>query len=91
MSTEHIKEVLHRHIEEADDRFLRVMYAMAEAYVKEQEEEALAAQIENVPPHPDWKAKTKEELAAELKEADEQIEQGEYTTLEDLEKEMEQW
>ena len=91
MSTEQIKEVLHRRIEEVDERFLKVMFAMAETYMKELEDAALEAEIEAIPPNPDWKPMTEEELMARLEEGSAQIERGEFIALEDLEKEMEQW
>ncbi len=37
------------------------------------------------------KAIRKKKLVSDLKEAERQIERGEYTTIEDLEKESEQW
>ncbi len=91
MSTEQIKEVLHRRIEEVDERFLKVMFAMAETYIKEQEDAALEAEIEALPPNPDWKPMTKEELISEIEEANAQIERGEFIDIDDLEKEMEKW
>jgi hypothetical protein len=91
MSTEQIKEVLHRRIEEVDERFLKVMFAMAETYMKELEDAALEAEIEAVAPNPDWKPMTKEELISEIEEANAQIERGEFIDIDDLEKEMEKW
>ena len=91
MSTEQIKEVLHRRIEQVDESFLRIMYAMAEAYIKEIEDAALEEQIKNIPPPPWAKPMTQEQLEARLAESTAQFERGEYITLEDLEKEMEEW
>lgn len=91
MSTEQIKEVLHHRIEQIDERFLRVMYVMAETYVKEQEDAALEAQIAAITPNPEWKPMTEEELMVRLEASSAQFEKGEYLTVEELEKEMEQW
>lgn len=44
-----------------------------------------------IPPSPDWKRMTETELMTELQESMAQVERGEFVTLEDLEKEMEQW
>jgi len=91
MSTAQIKEVLHRRIEEVDERFLKVMYAMAETYMEEIEDAELEAIVNNMPPNPNWKRMTKAELVAEIEEADAQIDRGEFFTSEELEKEMEKW
>ncbi len=40
MSTQQIKEALHHRIEQFDDRFLRLLYVMAETWIKEQEDAA---------------------------------------------------
>jgi len=44
-----------------------------------------------IPPSPGWKPMTKAELINEIKEADAEFKRGEYISVEDLEKEMEQW
>lgn len=93
MSIEQIKETLHLRVEQVDERFLRVLHAMTEAYAAEylSEEDITDEQIMAIPPSPDWKPMTKEELKAELDEANAEFERGEFMTLEDLEKEAEQW
>lgn len=91
MSTAQIKENLHRQIEQVDDRFLRVMSVMATAYLKEQEDAALEAEINAIPPNPDWKPMTEEQLMARLAEGSAQIERGEYSTIEEVRKEAELW
>jgi hypothetical protein len=91
MSTTQIKELLHQRIEQVDESFLNVLYAMMEAYIKEQEEAALEEEIMNMPPPPNWKPFTQEELIAEIEEANDEIDRGEYITLEDLKKEVEEW
>lgn len=93
MSIEQIKETLHLRVEQADESFLRILHAMTEAYAAEylEEKEVTDEQIMAIPPSPDWKPMTREELRAELDEANAEFERGEFITLEDLEKEAEQW
>ena len=44
-----------------------------------------------IPPNPEWKRLTKAELKAEIDEANAEFERGESITLDELEKEAEQW
>ena len=88
MSTTQIKELLHQRIEQVDESFLNVLYAMMEAYIKEQEEAELEQEINAIPPY------VPEEpigLITEIEEANAEIERGEFVTLEDLEKEIDTW
>ena len=93
MGVEQIKKILHLRIEQADESFLRILHAMTEAYANEHLEESQITDemIMAIPPSPEWQRMTKKELTTELDEAIQQVESGEYTTLEDLEEEMEQW
>lgn len=91
MSISQIRAALHQRIDQIDDRFLRVMYVMAETYLKEKEESELEAKIDSIAPAPEWKPMTEEELMARLEEASAQIERGEYLTLDELEKESRKW
>jgi len=91
MSTAQIKEVLHHQIEQVDERFLRVMFVMTETWIKEQEDAALEAEINAIPPSPDWKPMTEKQLMARLAEGSAQIERGEYHTIEEVRKEAELW
>lgn len=92
MGAEQIKKLLHLRIEQADESFLRILYAMTEAYASEYlEEEITDEQVMAIPPNPEWKRLTKAELKAELDEANAEFERGESITLEELEKEAEQW
>ncbi len=81
MGAEQIKKVLHLRIEQADESFLRILYAMTEAYIRELEEDALDAEIMSIPPSPDWKPLTEEELMARLEASSAQVEKGDYITL----------
>lgn len=91
MSTQQIKEALHHRIEQFDDRFLRLLYVMAETWIKEQEDAALEAEIATIPPNPDWKPMTQAELMARLEESSAQIERGEFYTIDQVRKEAEKW
>ena len=92
MGADQIKKVLHLRIEQADERFLRILYAMTEAYASEHlEEEITDEQVMAIPPNPEWKRLTKAELKAEIDEANAEFERGESITLDELEKEAEQW
>lgn len=93
MSLAQIREELHQRIDIADERLLRMVYVMTEAYLEEEEEEdAELAQI--IAKHDEsgpWKQMTEEELMEDLKESIAEIRRGEYISLEDLKKEMEEW
>jgi hypothetical protein len=93
MGAEQIKSILHLRIEQADPRFLRILYAMTEAYLGEHLEEEQGADelIMSMEPSPQWRKLSKEELRAELDEADAEFERGEGIFLEDLDKESEKW
>ena len=93
MSLAQIREELHQRIDIADERLLRMVYVMTEAYLEEEEEDdpELAAAVAKSDKETPWKRLTQEELLAELEESQEQIRNGHYISIEDLEKEMEQW
>mgnify|MGYP002078838210 CR=1 FL=1 len=93
MSIEQIKETLHLRVEQADESFLRILHAMTEAYAAEylEEEEITDEQIIAITANMDFKRLTKEELLNEIEEANAEIERGEFITIDDLEKEMEEW
>lgn len=92
MSTQQIKEDLYRQIEQADNRFLRILHAMTIAYSAEhQEEEISDNEIEEICGNTDYKPMTKAELKAELDEANAEFDKGEFVTIEELRKETELW
>lgn len=94
MSLAQIREELHQRIDIADERLLRMVYVMTEAYLEEEEEEEdaeLAQIIAKYDQSGPWKQMTEEELMADLKESIAEIRRGEYISLEDLKKEMEEW
>ncbi|MFO8001278.1 MAG: hypothetical protein R6U46_08535 [Marinilabilia sp.] len=80
MNTTKIREELHKYIDEGDDRFLRLVHALATSYNSTEEDFT----IEGEP----MDAETYRER---VRNAKERIKTGYYTTQEDLEKEMEQW
>lgn len=92
MSIEQIKETLHLRVEQVDERFLRVLHAMTEAYAAEylSEEDITDEQVAAILP-PAGPRLSMKELIDEIEEADAEIERGAFMTSEDLEKEMEQW
>ena len=79
-------------IQQADESFLRILDAMTEAYENEHldieftEEEVAAIRLADE----SLKPMSREELHAELKEGFDQVERGEFVTIEDLKKEMEE-
>ena len=91
MSAIEIKEILHRRIEEVDESFLEVVYAMMETYVKQQEEAVLESEIMNAPVPETFKPLSEDELMARLAESSAQVDRGEYVTIEELKAEVEQW
>jgi len=94
MSLAQIREELHQRIDLADEHLLMMVYdVMTEVNLEEEEEDdpELAAVIAKHAEEGPWKQLTQEELLAELEESQEQIRNGEYISIEDLEKEMEQW
>lgn len=92
MGAEQIKKILHLRIEQASESFLRILYAMTEAYANEHlGGEPGDKQIEALLANMDLQPMTQEELIKEIELANAQIDKGNYTTLEDLEKEMDQW
>ncbi|MGF1587276.1 MAG: hypothetical protein ACFCUM_18295 [Bacteroidales bacterium] len=83
MNTEELKKELHNFIEKADNRFLKMVHAMAKSY---EDEEAIVVGYEV-----DGTPITKEELINEAREASAQVKSGNYITQEDLEKDVKNW
>ncbi len=78
MNTTQIKQELHQFIDSGDERFLRLVHAIATNYNSE-EDFTLSG-----PPMDEKTYKTR------MRSARERVKAGYYTTQEDLEKEMEQ-
>jgi hypothetical protein len=78
MGAVQIKEELYHYIEEADARLLKMLYAVAKEYTQ---------QDYTLPGEP----MSKETLKKRIRAAKSRIEAGQFTTHEDLEKEMKEW
>ena len=93
MSTTELRSKIDGFLNQVDDNFLKVVHAMLETYMEEKpkEEELTDEQIGAIVAASDYKPMTKEALHAEIREGFEEIERGEYYTVEELEKDMEQW
>ncbi|WP_088655405.1 hypothetical protein [Geofilum rhodophaeum] len=81
MGTTELRQSIHRIIEQADERFLRMINSLAAEYAKEDTTVAYRAGT----------AITKAELHQELKEAEEEIERGGGMTIEDFAKASSKW
>lgn len=57
----------------------------------EMDESEIAAMLDRIYRNNPQEPMTKEEFVASIREAKEQIDRGEYITIEDLEREMEEW
>ncbi len=91
MSIQQIKAALHNRIDEVDESFLRVIYAMVETYIKEQEDSALNEMLKELPVNKEWKELTEEQLAERLDKSIAQYKNGEYITLEELKEKSKKW
>ena len=76
-----LRNTMLKYINTADERLLKVLKAVVESY---REDEIVAYTVEGKP-------LTKSEYRQDLLDAEAEIERGEYTTQEDLEKESENW
>ena len=79
MNTSQIKKELHQYIDKGDDRFLRLVYALATNYENDED---------HTIPGPPMDV---ESYRTRIRKAQERVKAGNFTTQEDLEKEMEQW
>jgi len=80
MGTAELRKEVQSFIDKADERFLRMVNALAKSYEEEEEDYTL--------PGPPMDVET---YRKRIKEASARVKAGEYITQEDLEKEMEQW
>jgi hypothetical protein len=78
MGVVQIREELYHYIKEADARLLKMLYAVAKEYTREDY---------TLPGEP----MSKETLKKRIHAAKSRIKDGQFTTQEDLEKEMEEW
>ena len=80
MSTAELRKEVQSYIEKADDKFLKMVHALARSYEDEEEDYTL--------PGPPMDAET---YRKRILRASDRTKAGYYTTSEDLEKEIEQW
>lgn len=85
MSAIELRAEIIKHLERVqDERFLKVVHSMLNAYVQEHEDPIIGYDVDGVPLYASEAKKIfKEQLQG--------VERGEYITIEDLEKDMEQW
>lgn len=88
MGIQHIKDVLHLRIEQADEQFLQIIYAMVEAYAEQH-------QLEDAQTIVGYRAGeepiTIEALKEKIARAEQQIDDGDYLTPEQLQEESQAW
>ena len=82
MTATTLRKEVQQYINYADERFLRMVYSLAKEYAKKDN---------TVVGYHVGKSIKRSQLLADLKEAEQQIERGEYTTIDQLEKESETW
>lgn len=78
MASISLRKEVQQFISDADDRFLRMVYSLAKEYT-ENDDKVMGYHI--------GAPIKKSHLLADLKEAEEQIERGEYVTIDELKKE----
>lgn len=77
-----LRKEVQQYISHADERFLRMVHSLAKEYTKN-DDKIKGYHIGN--------SITKSQLLADLKESEQQIERGEYITIDELEKESKTW
>ena len=81
MGIPELRKSLHTVIDQADERFLRMVQSMASEYSKDVDEDI------TLPGSP----MSVEQYRTRIRKTKERVKAGHYTTHENLEKEMEQW
>lgn len=77
------RDFIHSHLHQLDEELISELYQKMHSFIKEDNPV--------VGYSASGKAIRKKHFISGLKEAEKQIERGEYTSIEDLEKESEQW
>ncbi len=85
MSTIDLKAQVHSQIDELDEGFLKVIYAMLKTYKEQQQADPIIGF------DVDGKPKRASTMQTELRKEVETARNGKYTTIEDLNKESEKW
>jgi dTDP-4-dehydrorhamnose reductase len=81
MGVQKLREELHNYINHADERFLKMVYAMSKEY---KEVPVIGYNIDGSPIN-------KEDLAKRVKAASQRVKSGDYIMHEEVEKEVENW
>jgi len=81
MGVQKLREELHHYINHADERFLKMVYAMSKEYT---EETVIGYNVDGSPI-------TRESLTKRVKAASQRVKSGDYITHEEVEKEVENW
>jgi hypothetical protein len=81
MGVQKLREELHDYINKADERFLKMVYAMSKEYNK----------LDVAGFHIDGSPITKEDLVKRAKAASQRVKSGDFVTQEEVEKEIENW
>jgi len=81
MGVAELKEELHNYIDHADERFLKMVYAMSREY---KASVAIGYNVDGTPI-------TRKELAKRVTSASKRVKSGNFITQEDVEKEVENW
>lgn len=84
MSTVEVRKAVHSYIDQIDDNFLKVVHAMLETHIDNQTNEVVGYE-------PNGDPITLAVLKERVKQSEEDYKNGNYVTLEQLEKEMEEW
>ena len=88
MTTTQIKSNLHKYIDHADEHFLSALYAMMSEYMQTASPRRRNNEEEYTKP---GKPMSLETLKKRVRMAEANIDAGEYTTHENLKKEMKKW
>lgn len=81
MGVPELRKELHDFINQADERFLKMVYAMSKEY---EEPEIMGYNLDGSPI-------TRQYLLKRVKAASERVKSGDFLTEEDVEKEVENW
>lgn len=81
MGVAELKVELHNYIDHADERFLKMVYAMSREY---KESVVIGYNVDGTPITP-------KELAQRVTSASKRVKSGNFITQEDVEKEVENW
>jgi hypothetical protein len=81
MGVQKLREELHDYINSADERFLKMVYAMSKEYKK----------TDIAGYNYDGSPITKENLLKRVKAASQRVKSGDFITQEEVEKEIENW